>query len=214
MVRLDEQEIRWRGGPFNKRKMKRRILHVTLELVALLFVNGCYYVVHGQHVSADKLRRGEELNKYEVGSIYTMHLAICAVGWIYSPEATKEIIGMSFKKNRDTIVKKESAFFLKFPVIQEHYQSRYSRKRIAFDGNKSYSFLDNDHRLALAVNPGYLWRDSEYVYLEAPVHYPVCYNTHIGVTKKCHVTINECLFSYLEKKEILHPYTVIYYTKI
>lgn len=164
--------------------MKRRILYATLGLLILLFGNGCYYVFYGQHLSADKLRRGEELNKYEIGSIYSMHLGICAIGWIYSPEATKEIIGMSFKKNRDKV------------------------------GDKSYSFLDSDHRLALAVNPGYLWRDRDYVYLEVPVHYPVCYNTHIGVTKNYHVTVHECLFSYLEKKRILHPYTVIYYTKI
>lgn len=156
--------------------MRRRILRVTLGLLILLFGNGCYYVFYGQHLSADKLRRGEELNKYEIGSIYSMHLGICAIGWLYSPEATKEIIGMSFKKNRDKVIKKESDFF--------------------------------------QINPGYLWRDRDYVYLEVPVHYPVCYNTHIGVTKNYHVTVHECLFSYLEKKRILHPYTLIYYTKI
>ena len=194
--------------------MKRRILRVTLGLLILLFGNGCYYVFYGQHLSADKLRRGEELNKYEIGSIYSMHLGICAIGWLYSPEATKEIIGMSFKRNRDKVIKKESDFFLKYPIIRNHYQNQYSRKRIAFNGDKSYSFLDSDHRLALAVNPGYLWRDRDYVYLEVPVHYPVCYNTHIGVTKNYHVTVHECLFSYLEKKRILHPYKIIYYTKI
>ena len=44
--------------------------------------------------------------------------------------------------------------------------------------------------------------------LEVPVHYPVCYNTHIGVTKNYHVTVHECLFSYLEQKRILHPYSM------
>lgn len=91
--------------------MKRRILRVTLGLLILLFGNGCYYVFYGQHLSADKLRRGEELNKYEIGSIYSMHLGICAIGWLYSPEATKEIIGMSFKRNRDKVIKKGSDFF-------------------------------------------------------------------------------------------------------
>jgi hypothetical protein len=194
--------------------MKKKILFTLIGLLMLLFGNGCYYVFHGQFRSTDKLRQGKELNAYEIGSIYTMHLAICTVGWIYSPEATKEIIGMTFKRNRNKVISKESDFFLKYPIIRDHYQNQYSRKRIAFNGDKSYSFLDKDHRLALAVNPGYLWRDSKYVYLEAPVHYPVCYNTHIGITKRFCITINECLFSYLEKKEMLHPYTLIYYAKI
>ena len=194
--------------------MKKKILFALIALLMLLLGNGSYYLFHGQFRSADKLRQGKELNLYEIGSVYTMHLAICTVGWIYSPEATKEIIGMSFKRNRDKVIKKESDFFLKYPVIRNQYQSQYCRRRIAFNGDKSYSFLDKEHRLALAVNPGYLWRDNEYVYLEAPIHYPVCYNTHIGITKRLRITLNECLFSYLEKKEILHPYTVIYYAKI
>lgn len=194
--------------------MKKRIITTIIALLALLFANGCYYVIYGQFRSTDKLRQGKELTYYEIGSIYTMHLAICIVGWIYSPEATMEIIGMSFRRNRDKVIRKESDFFLEFPVIRNHYQNQYSRKRIAFDGDKSYSFLDKDHRLALAVNPGYFWRDHEYVYLEAPVHYPVCYNTNIGITKSFRVTINECLFSYLENKGILHPYTIVYHTRI
>lgn len=185
-----------------------------LVLFSVVFLNGCYYVFWGQKASAQKIREGKELTLYEIGSIYTMHMAICTVGWIYSPEATKEIIGMSFKKNRDKVIRKESDFFLKYPIIQDQYQSQYARRKIAFNGDKSYSLLDSDHRLALAVNPGYLWRDKDYVYLEAPVHYPVCYNTHIGITKSFRITINECLFSYLEQKGILHPYTIVYYTNI
>ncbi len=183
-------------------------------MFSVVFLNGCYYVFWGQKASAQKIREGKELTLYEIGSIYTMHMAICTVGWIYSPEATKEIIGMSFKKNRDEVIRKESDFFLKYPIIQDQYQSQYARRKIAFNGDKSYSLLDSDHRLALAVNPGYLWRDKDYVYLEAPVHYPVCYNTHIGITKSFRITINECLFSYLEQKGILHPYTIVYYTNI
>jgi len=192
----------------------RKLKIAILVLFAVVFLNGCYYVFWGQKTSVQKIREGKELNLYEIGSIYTMHMAICIVGWIFSPEATTEIIGMSFKKNRDKVIRKESDFFLKYPIIQDQYQNQYSRKKIAFNGNKSYSLLDSDHRLALAVNPGYLWRDNGCVYLEAPIHYPVCYNTHIGITKSFRITINECLFSYLERKGILHPYTIVYYTNI
>ena len=195
-------------------KTFKRILLALAALVGVVFLNGCYYVFHGQKASAEKVRAGEDLNMYEIASIYTMHLTICAVGWVFSPEATVEVIGMSFRKNRDKVFKKETDFFLKYPIIRDHYKNQYTRKKIAFNGDISYSLLDGDHRLALAVNPGYLWRDKDYVYLETPVHYPICYNTHIGISKHCRVTINECLFSYLEKRGILHPYTIIYYTRI
>ena len=190
--------------------MKKKVLAILLIILAAVFINGCVYVFHGQFKSVEKIRRRKELSGYEIASIYTMHIAICTVGWIFSPEATIEVIGMSFRKNRDRVIHKESSFFLKFPVIEKVYRSQYARKRIAFNGDISYALTNPDHRLALAVNPGYLWRDKKNVYLEVPVHYPKCFNTHIGLFGGMRITVNECLFSYLEEKEILHPYTIIY----
>lgn len=193
--------------------MKRKIILTILAVLTIVIGNGCYYVFHGQFRSAEKIRLGRDLSLYEVGSIYTMHLAICTVGWLYSPEATKEVLGMSFHANRGRIIEKESDFFLKCPSVAAKVRSLGSpslKQKIAFDGDVSYMYNSPDRRLALAVNPGYIWKDCERVYLQADAHYPKCYNTHIGLPWGGQVTVNECLFSYLEDKGILHPYSVVY----
>ena len=193
--------------------MKRRITIIILVLVAAIIGNGCYYVFHGQFRSAEKIRQGKALSVYEIGSIYSMHLAVCTAGWFFSPEATKEVIGMSFKRNRGRVLEKDSDFFLRFSSAAEKVygcQDQNKKRAIAFNGDVSYMYGSPDRRLALAVNPGILWCDNERVYLQVEAHYPKCYNTHIGLPWGGRITINECLFSYLEDKEILHPYTLIY----
>ena len=196
-----------------KNKVSRIIIRIVLLLLFVLVVNGTYYVFWGQFKSVDRLNQNKELSLYEKLSIYSMHLCICTMGWIYSPEATREIIAMSFPHNRDKTIYKESDFFLKYPIINNRYRTQYSRFKVAFK-DTAYSHSDPNHRLALAVNPGYLWRDANTVYLEAPIHYPVCYNTHIGITSNIQIIINECLFTYLEQIRWLHPYTLIYHTEI
>ena len=120
-----------------------------------------------------------------------MHLAVCTFGWFFSPEAAREVIGMSFKRNRGKVIRKETDFFEKYQIIAAGcFAADGVRKRIAFDGDVSYKFSAKERRLALAVNPGYYWKD--------------------GLPWGGHVTLNECLFSYLEDKGILHPYTIVY----
>lgn len=191
--------------------MKKKITIIILTIIVLVFANGCYYVFWCQYRSAGKIRQGKELSAYEIGSIYTMHLAVCTVGWFFSPEAAKEVIGMSFKRNRGKVIRKETDFFEKYQIIAAGcFAADGVRKRIAFDGDVSYKFSAKERRLALAVNPGYYWKDGNGAHLEVPVHYPKCYNTRIGLPWGGHVTLNECLFSYLEDKGILHPYTIVY----
>ena len=196
--------------------MKKRVKHLirtVLILLSVVFANGIYYLFWGQFKSTERLKQGKELNLYEMCCVYSMHVGMSIVGWIHSPEATKQVISMTFPWNRGKTIYKETDFFLRYPVIRSRYRTQYSRRRIAFH-DSSYSLTDPDHRLALAVNPGYLWRDDDKVYLEVPVHYPICYNTHIGITDNFQVILDECLFNYLEEKHWLHPYTLIYYTSI
>lgn len=191
-------------------KMKKIIIRTILLVIIVVFINGCYYVFHGQFSSAEKIRQGRELSLYEICSIYTMHQGICIVGWFFSPEATKEVIGMSFRRNRGRVIEKESDFFLNYRPVSSVYATQFERKRIAVNGDVAYAFSYPGRSVALAVNPGYLWRDENRVYMEAEAHYPKCYDTHIGLPGGLRITINECLFSYLEDKGILHPYTIIY----
>lgn len=183
----------------------KKILKWVIFVIILLSINLGYYVFFGQEKSTKKLTQGKELNLYECVSIYQMHIAVCSFGLIYSPIAAKEIFNMSFSKNRDKILYEESDFFLKNELIQKLYKTQFIKKRIAFK-DSAYSINNPNHELALAANPGFLWRTKDTVYFEVPVHYPSCKSTHIDF-----ITINECLFTYLEDKYILHPYTIIYY---
>ena len=195
------------------RKRTKLIIRTLLLLLLVIFANGIYYLFWGQFKSTERLKQGKELNLYEMCSVYSMHVGMSIVGWIHSPEATKQVISMTFPWNRGKTIYKETDFFLRYPAISSRYRTQYSRRRIAFH-DASYSLSNPDHRLALAVNPGYLWRDDQKVYLEAPIHYPVCYNTHIGITDNFQIVLDECLFNYLEEKHWLHPYTLIYYTSV
>ena len=48
-----------------------------------------------------------------------MHIAICTIGWIYSPEATKEITGMTFKKNIGVVKYVIGSVYEFYPVIRD-----------------------------------------------------------------------------------------------
>lgn len=195
-------------------KLFKRILTCFILIITLIFINGGYFVFYGQHKAARKLANNCELNTYEIVSTYTMHLAICTVGWIYGPEATKEYINMSFKKNRDKTIYVESDFFLTSPIVQKYAENIGSEeKRIAFKDD-CYSLFNPNHRVALAANPGFLSKRGSTLYFRVPVHYPSCINTKIYITKNKYILMNECLFNYLEKINLLHPHTIIYCTLI
>lgn len=193
----------------------KKIIYCLLIIISLIFINGCYFVFHGQHIASQKLEAGKDLNKYEICSIYTMHLAICTVGWIYGPEATKEYIRMSFKKNRDSTIYIETDFFLESPVVQQELLNleKGKEKRIAFKDN-CYSLHNPNHRVALAANPGYLSKQNSQIIFRVPVHYPYCLNTKIYISKKKYIIIHESLFNYLEQIKVLHPHTTVYYTNL
>lgn len=189
-------------------------LGITLVILSVIvFANGCYFVFDGQFKAAEKIKNKQELNLYEISSIYTMHMAICTIGWIYSPEATKEIIAMSFKKNRDIEKYVENDFFLESPKVRQAAQNLTPgvEKRVAFT-DSCYSLFDPNHTIALAVNPGFLKIEGNRLTFRAPIDYPTYSLTKIYVTKTKYILIHESLFDYLERVGVLHPYTIVYYT--
>jgi hypothetical protein len=179
----------------------------------IVFANGCYFVFDGQFKAAEKIKNKQELSLYEISSIYTMHLAICTAGLVYSPEASKEVFAMSFKKNRDTEKYVENDFFLESPKVRQALQNLKPgvEKRIAFT-DSCYSLFDPNHTVALAVNPGFLKIEGDRLTLRAPIDYPTYSLTKIYITKTKYILIHESLFNYLEMIGVLHPYTIIYYT--
>lgn len=195
-------------------KTFKRICIVLIIVIGIIFINGCYFVFYGQHKAAQKLENHQELNTYEIFSTYTMHIAICTISRIYGKEVAKEYIGMSFKRNRNTTKYVNSNFFLSSPIVKQVYDSLSfnNKKRIAFR-DTCYSLHNPNCHVALAANPGYLIKLDSITRFIVPVHYPYCTNTKIYISKDKYILMNESLFNYLEKIHLLHPYTIIYFTK-
>lgn len=195
------------------KKFLKKLGITFVILSVIVFANGCYFVFDGQFKAAEKIKNKQELNLYEISSIYTMHMAICTIGWIYSPEATKEIIAMCFKKNRNIDKYVENDFFLESPKVQQAVQNLRPgvEKRVAFT-DSCYSLFDPNHTVALAVNPGFLKIEGSRLTFRAPINYPTYSLTKIYVTKNKYILIHESLFDYLERVGVLHPYTIVYYT--
>jgi hypothetical protein len=178
----------------------------------IIFINGCIYVFNLQEKTMDKIKNGEEPSLYEKCSIYTMHMAVYMFGWPLSPEAAGEVFRMSFPWNRETAILREDDFFMESPTVQKALKDLQEgqRKRIAFKAETAYNTASPDHRVALGVNPGYLYKKDGKVYLESYAHYPYYSATPITIFG-LKIIIHEGLFHYLEKIGWMHPYTMTWW---
>ena len=174
-----------------------------------VFINGCIYVFTLQEKTMDKIQNGEKVSLYEKCSIYTMHMAVYMFGWPLSPEAAGEVFRMSFPWNREKAVLREDDFFMESPTVQKALKGLQDeqKKRIAFKAETAYNTASTDHRVAIAVNPGYLYKKDGKVYLESYAHYPYYSATPITIFGS-KIIIHEGLFHYLEKIGWIHPYTM------
>lgn len=187
---------------------------VFLVVFLTIFINGCIYVFNLQEKTMDKIKNGEEPSLYEKCSIYTMHMAVYMFGWPLSPEAASEIFKMSFPWNREKAVFRENDFFMDSPSVQKYITNlrENQRQRIAFKAETAYNTASPDHRVALGVNPGYLYKKDGKVYLESYAHYPYYSATPITIFG-ARIIIQEGLFHYLEKIGWMHPYTMTWWCK-
>ena len=185
---------------------------VFLVVFLTIFINGCIYVFNLQEKTMDKIKNGEEPSLYEKCSIYTMHMAVYMFGWPLSPEAASEIFKMSFPWNREKAVFRENDFFMDSPSVQKYITNlrENQRQRIAFKAETAYNTASPDHRVALGVNPGYLYKKDGKVYLESYAHYPYYSATPITIFGS-KIIIHEGLFHYLEKIGWMHPYTMTWW---
>lgn len=177
-----------------------------------VFINGCIYVFALQDRTMNKIQKGEDVSLYEKCSIYTMHMAVYLFGWPLSPEASGEIFRMSFSKNREKTIYKENDYFMDSPAVQRALKGleEGQRKKIVFKAETAYNTASPDHRVALAVNPGFLYKKDGKVYLESYAHYPHYRATPITLFG-AKIVIHEGLFHYLEKIGWMHPYTMTWW---
>lgn len=185
---------------------------VFLALFIVIFINGCIYVFALQERTMNKIKNNEEVSLYEKCSIYTMHMAVYMFGWPLSPEASSEIFKMSFSKNRDQYIYRENDYFLDSPAVQKVLKGleEGQRKKIVFKAETAYNTASPDHRVALGVNPGFLYKKEGKVYLESYAHYPHYSATPITLFGYS-IIVQEGLFHYLEKIYWMHPYTMIWW---
>lgn len=189
-----------------------RILKLFFALITCVFINGCIYVFALQDNTMDRIRNGEDVSLYEKCSIYTMHMAVYLFGWPLSPEAAGEIFRMSFPWNREKSVMKENDFFMDSPAVQKALVNLQEgqRKRIVFKAETAYNTASPDHRVALGVNPGFLYKKDGKIYLESYAHYTYYSATPITLFG-AKIVIHEGLFHYLEKIGWMHPYTMTWW---
>lgn len=192
--------------------IRKLIIKAFLALFAIVFINGCLYVFALQDKTMNKIKEGTEVSIYERCSIYTMHIAVYLFGWPLSPEAAGEVFRMSFPQNRDKSVFVENDFFVDSPAVQKALSGldEGEREMIVFKAETAYNTASPDHRVALAVNPGFLYKKDGKVYLESYAHYPYYSATPITMFG-AKIIIYEGLFNYLEKIGWIHPYTMTWW---
>jgi hypothetical protein len=180
-----------------------------------VFINGCIYVFALQDRTMNKIQKGEDVSLYEKCSIYTMHMAVYLFGWPLSPEAAGEIYRMSFSQNREQTIYKENDYFMDSPAVQRALKGleEGQRKRIVFKAETAYNTASPDHRVALGVNPGFLYKKDGRVHLESYAHYPHYSATPITLFGY-RIIVHEGLFHYLEKIHWMHPYTMIWWCDV
>jgi hypothetical protein len=191
------------------------IAKALLVLFIAIFINGCIYVFALQDRTMNKIKNKEDVSLYEKCCIYTMHVAVYMFGWPLSPEAAGEILRMSFPNYREQTVYKKNDFFLDSPTVQKAIKGlkEGQRKKIVFKAETAYNTASPDHRVALGVNPGFLYKKDGKIYLESYAHYPHYSATPITVFGY-RIIVHEGLFHYLEKIHWMHPYTMIWWCDI
>ena len=193
-------------------RLLKVLTKLFLALFIIVFINGCVYVFALQERTMNKIKNNAEVSLYEKCSIYTMHMAVYMFGCPLSPEASGEIYRMSFSKYRERTIYKESDYFMGSPTIQKALKGleEGQRKKIVFKAETAYNTASQDHRVALGVNPGFLYKKDGRVYLESYAHYPYCSATPITLFGY-KIIVQEGLFHYLEKIHWMHPYTMIWW---
>ncbi len=142
-----------------------------------------------------KLNAGKELNLYECCSIYTMHTAVWMFGWVISPEAAFEALLLHVPHDEPVVIDGVDAYVL------NGYTTKLDAK------GASYADMEfKDLRAALALN-------SINTTFDVNDSYSMC-QIQVRYTDAVHkigsMPLNTTLFRYLQDKNWLHPYTLVY----
>lgn len=192
--------------------MIKKIVKIIVCSIALIILNGLFYLFYYQYKTVAKIKNGESINVYETLSILSLHSGICTLGSFYCPDAASAHLKM-LTTNEDTVYMHTNSWFT--PKIKERFKTNKLGK-MAWNGNIDYS--SNEKDAAILLNYCYLdiqiINGKECYTATCPYNWSKPSKTQfkLGILT---ITIYEELFHELEKKNILHPYTLVcYYEKV
>lgn len=156
-------------------KARKRILKIALLLIAVIFMNGFFFVFFWQHRATAKLDSRQRLNLYECCSAYTMHMALWIFGWPMSPAAAHECL-LLHNPGTDRVVTIKSRRLTKSllsPKVVNAIRSLDSKSigsmvEVRWNGHVDYALASAERKAAIAVNPCTITKteaDGEVVYL-------------------------------------------------
>jgi len=203
-------------------KKRKRILHAILLFVAVIFINGIYFVFSGQRKAAERLNGGGRLNLYECGSAYTMHMALWMIGWPMSPAAAHECFALHFPQRRDTLIieNRRMVRSILSPRIVAAIRALEDKPSgtelpVRWNGNISYASSSPEHAAAIALNPCTVIKseqikDWEPVYLiRCQILYPKRSDTRIDLGP-FFIPLQEGLFRHIQDRGWLSRYVAEY----
>ena len=192
----------------------KKIIIVILVVVALVFCNGCYYILKGQHKAAEKICQGNELSVYEKCSAYSANIAIWCFGWVLSPEAAEQAFLAQFVR-RCSEVYRSNAFFLKSNRFQEQTADRFGKSeysKVLHYEARDFVPGNGELRYALAIDGALYslgWSDNvpiEQCSVEASYKDYIGKFSFLGLT----VSIDYSVLRYLQQIGWLRTYTITY----
>ncbi len=192
--------------------MKKALIFITVFGVVLLGIvlNAVFYLVSGQYKTVAKIDRGEEISLYEVASIMSLHAGICTVGSVYCPEAAYANFRM-LTTREDTIYMHSDKWLT--PKVKERFRAN-KLGRMAWNGDADYAYNSKEKNAAILLNYCYLntrrikGKDCYTAACEYSWVAPSKTTFNLGFIK---IVVFEQLFYELQKRGILHPYTLVCY---
>ena len=139
---------------------RSKVLIAALALVAVVFMNGLFFVFFWQHRAMEKLNKGGRLNLYECCSAYTMNTALWMLWWPVSPAAAHECLLLHSPKRHGVVAigSRRLAETLLSPKVVDAIRSLESRPTgaktsVRWNGETDYALSSPEHRAAIAINP-------------------------------------------------------------
>ncbi len=195
-------------------KTFKRLLICCILIITLIFINGCYFVFHGQFKATDKVNSGKDLNTYEIFSTYTMHTACWLFGWIVEPTTAKLAFCSQFHLNPEYSYQSVPTNE-RINQVKQAITNAYLHDSIPLNIKNKLTFESYNDKASILFNGSSIQLTD--VMLENDVHtdsyfyqrvwkYTIPVNYKPGIVTIANIQISETLFDYLENKGILKPF--------